>query len=69
MDCSWYKPKKAVPNRVIITVGGNRLEYYGEMSTETISIETEKILINSVLSTKMQNSCELIYQIFTSKQT
>ena len=34
------------------TAGGNLLQYYGETSTETASIETAKILINSVLSTK-----------------
>ena len=31
---------------------GDRLDYHGETSTETTSIETAKILINSVLSTK-----------------
>ena len=45
-------PKKADPNRVRITTGGDRLDYHGETSTETESIETAKILINSVLSTK-----------------
>jgi hypothetical protein len=45
------RPKNAETNRVRITVGGNRLEYLGETSTETVSIETTKLLINSVLST------------------
>ena len=44
-------PKKADPNRVRITAGGDRLDYYGEKSTKTASIKTVKILINSVLST------------------
>ena len=46
------RPEKEDPNRVRITAGGDRLEYYGETSTKTASIETAKILINSVLSTK-----------------
>ena len=35
-----------------ITVGGNILEYTEETSTETASIETAKLFINSTLSTK-----------------
>ena len=46
------RPEKEDPNRVRITAGGNRLDYFGETSTETASLETAKILINSVLSTK-----------------
>ena len=46
------RPEKEDPNRVQITAGGNRLDYFGETSTETASLETAKILINSVLSTK-----------------
>ena len=46
------RPEKEDPNRVRITAGGDRLDYYGETSTETASLETAKILINSVLSTK-----------------
>ena len=45
-------PEKDDPNRVRITAGSDQLKYYGETSTETASIETAKILINSVLSTK-----------------
>ena len=46
------RPEKDEPNRFRITAGTDRLEYYGETSTETASIETAKILLNSVLSTK-----------------
>jgi hypothetical protein len=45
------RPEKEEINRVCITVGGNLLEYLGETSTEAASIETTKLLINSVLST------------------
>ena len=48
----YIRPEIDEPNRVRITAGGDRLEYYGETSTETASIETAKILLNSVLSTK-----------------
>ena len=46
------RPEKEDPNRVRITAGGNRLDYFGETSTITASLETAKILINSVLSNK-----------------
>jgi hypothetical protein len=45
------RPEKEEINRVRITVGGNLLDYLGEISTEAASIETTKLLINSVLST------------------
>ena len=46
------RPEKKDPNRVRITAGGDRLDYFGETSTESASLETAKILLNSVLSTK-----------------
>ena len=46
------RPEKADPNRVRFTAGGNILKYTGETSTETASIETAKLLINSTLSTE-----------------
>jgi hypothetical protein len=45
------RPEKEEINRVRITVGGNLFDYLGETSTEAASIETTKLLINSVLST------------------
>jgi hypothetical protein len=45
------RPEKEEINKVRITAGGNRLDYLGETSTEAASIETTKLLINSVLST------------------
>ena len=47
-----FRPEKKEPSRVIITAGGNILKYTGETSTETASIETTKLLINSTQSTK-----------------
>jgi len=45
------RPEKSEPNRVRSTVGGNLLAYLGETSTEAASIETTKLLFNSILST------------------
>ena len=46
------RPEKADPNRVRFVAGGDRSPYDGETSTETASIETAKLMINSTLSTK-----------------
>jgi hypothetical protein len=35
-----------------LTVGGNRLDYSGDVATSTADITTFKILINSTLSTE-----------------
>ena len=43
---------KEEQHRVRPTSGGNRLDYSGKTSTKTASLETIKILWNSVLSTK-----------------
>ena len=45
------RPEKAEPNQVRITVGGNLLAYLGETSTEAASLETTKLLFNSISST------------------
>jgi hypothetical protein len=47
-----YKPHKKEKERVRITVGGDRLDYSGDVATSTADITTFKILINSTLSTK-----------------
>ena len=46
-DC----PKKPQPCHVCWTVGGNCVQYPGDMSTKMADITTAKILFNSVLST------------------
>jgi hypothetical protein len=45
------KPLKAEKKRVRFKVGGNRIEYPGNVSTPTADLTTAKILINSVIST------------------
>jgi hypothetical protein len=45
------RTEKAEQKRVRITVGGDRLDCPGETSTDTASLDTTKLLIDSVLST------------------
>ena len=47
-----YCPEKSDPNRVRLTVGGDCVNYPGDCGTPTADMLTEKILINSVISTK-----------------
>jgi hypothetical protein len=47
-----YKPHKKEKDRVRLTVGGNRLDYSGDVATSMADITTFKILINSTLSTQ-----------------
>ena len=45
------RPEKEEVNRTRITVGGDRLEFQGDTSTETVGLEIEKMVFNSVVST------------------
>jgi hypothetical protein len=47
-----YKPHKKEKERVRLTVGGDRLDYSGDVATSTADITTLKIIINSTLSTE-----------------
>jgi hypothetical protein len=47
-----YKPHKKEKERVRLTVGGDRLDYSGDVATSTADITTFKILINSTLYTE-----------------
>jgi hypothetical protein len=47
-----YKSHKQEKERVRLTVGGDRLDYSGDVATSTADITTFKIIINSTLSTK-----------------
>jgi hypothetical protein len=47
-----YKPHKKETERVWLTVGGDRLDYSGDVATSTADITTFKILIKSNLSTE-----------------
>ena len=47
-----YRPQKADPNCVRLTLGGNTLNITGYFITKTADLTTSKILWNSVFSTK-----------------
>jgi hypothetical protein len=47
-----YKPHRKEKECVRLTVGGDRLDYSGDVATSTADITTFKILINSTLSTE-----------------
>jgi hypothetical protein len=47
-----YRPHKKEKKRVRLTVGGDRLDYSGDVATSTADITTLKILIKSTLSTE-----------------
>jgi hypothetical protein len=47
-----YKPHKKEKERVWLTVGGDILDYSGDVATRTADITTFKNLINSTLSTE-----------------
>jgi hypothetical protein len=47
-----YKPHKKEKECVRLTVGGDRLDYAGDVATSTADITTFKILINSTFSTE-----------------
>jgi hypothetical protein len=46
------RPKKAEPNQMQFTVGGDRISYPGEVATPTAETLVAKMLFNSVISTK-----------------
>eukprot|EP00804_Cyclotella_cryptica_P017218 CCRYP_013146-RA/>CCRYP_013146-RA protein AED:0.42 eAED:0.42 QI:0/-1/0/1/-1/1/1/0/225 len=45
-----YRPQKDDPNRFHINVGGNLINYPGELTTQTANLTTVKILWNSTIS-------------------
>jgi hypothetical protein len=45
-----YKPHKTEKERVRLTMGGDRLDYSGDVATSTVDITTFRILVNSTLS-------------------
>jgi hypothetical protein len=47
-----YRPHKTEKERVRLTVGNDRLDYSGDVTTSTADITAFKILINSTLSTE-----------------
>lgn len=50
--CVNFRPEKEDPNRVRITVGGNRINYPYDCGTPTADMLLVKLLFNSIISTK-----------------
>jgi hypothetical protein len=48
--CCDYRPQKSEPYRCRITIGGDRTDYMGEVSTKTADLTTTKCLLNIVVS-------------------
>ena len=67
--CCDVRPQKDEPKRTRLTVGGDRLDYDGETSTEVSSMETVKIHINSTISTKgARYACADIGNFYTNSR-
>ena len=49
--CANYRPEKADPYRIRLTMGGDRINYPGAVSTPTADLITVKLLLNSIVST------------------
>ena len=47
-----YRPEKEDPNRIRLTVGGNRINFPGDCGTPTTDMCTFKLLLNSIVSTQ-----------------
>jgi hypothetical protein len=47
-----HRPQKTEVNCTRLTLGGNLINYPGDISTRTAELEAIKILFNSVISTK-----------------
>ena len=46
-----FRPRKAEPNRTRLTVGGNGVNYPGEVGTPTADILLIEVMLNSLVST------------------
>jgi len=46
-----HRPEKTTPHCIHWTMGGDQVEYFGDVSTKTTDIVTTKLLFNSVIST------------------
>ena len=46
-----YQPQKEDPNRIQLTVGGDRIKYPGNVSTPTAALTIAEFVINITIST------------------
>jgi hypothetical protein len=64
-----FRPQKEEPYRTRLTVGGNLIDYPGNVSTPTADTATEKLVINSVVSTpKAKYMCGDIKNFILARQ-
>jgi hypothetical protein len=54
-----YHPKKDDPNRTRLTVGGDRVNFPGDCGVPTVDMVTDKLHLNSVISTKGACYCTI----------
>ena len=52
-----FRPEKEDPYRTRITAGGDKLEYFGDVTTHTAGMEAFKILVNSIISIPNARCC------------
>jgi hypothetical protein len=58
------RPKKAEPNQTRFAVGGDRINYPGEVATPTMEMLVAKMLFNSIIS--MKGACFMTMDISNS---
>jgi hypothetical protein len=46
-----FRPEKKNPRRVRFTIGGDRIDCAGDVSTNTADLPTVKLVLNSIIST------------------
>jgi hypothetical protein len=61
--CCSIRPQKTEQERTRITVGGDRINYEGDVSTRTADLTTSKCLWNSVLA-KRKQGCDACYACY-----
>jgi hypothetical protein len=58
------RPQKKLTKRVRVTVGGDKIDYPGKVTTKGANLQTAKLLFNSVISTSGANIMSLDIQDF-----
>ena len=53
------RPRKVEQQRIRITVGGDKVDYPGAVTTKCADLTTAKIMFNSVISTENARFCTM----------
>ena len=59
-----YRPQKYDPHQVRLMVGGNLINYTGNMLIPTVDINKEKLILSSVVSTQDQDKYVATLKIY-----